>query len=177
MPSRLLRPYYTKGKMLPAADSGRWELISFLFFLELAMCNIIKKLLKWYKHDRFKMFHLETMLIEDHQWMAHNTIAKRLTERYLKALSEDWHRTCFPHVSRLRDELNCNPYNKTAVAIDKMKDHNVNLASELYQTLNDEQKRIFISGIRKTYDLTDSQVATMLQIKRSEILALFIATE
>lgn len=172
MPSRLLRPYYTKGRYSQRPKVPLGVIFSFLF-VGLAMRNMLKKFLKWYKHDRFKMSHLETMLIEDHQWMVHNTIAKRLTERYRKAISEDWHRTCFPHASHLRDELNCNPYNKTAEAIDKMKDHNANLASVLYQSLNDDQKIQFIIDVEEQYVLTSNEIATMLEVNRAEILRLF----
>ena len=138
------------------------------------MIKLIDKIVKWYKRDRFKMQNLENMLIEDRQWLIHNTIAKTLTERYRKALSENWHLISFTPISQLRDELNCYPYNKTSKAIDKMKDHNVNLASALYNYLNDNEKREFILNMEEEYVLSGSEIATMLEIDHSEILKLFI---
>ena len=138
------------------------------------MRKLFNKLVKWYRHDRFKIQHLQTMLIEDHRWMVHNSIAKKLSERYLKAISEDWHLTSFEHASELREQLNCNPYNKTSYAIDLMKDKNINLSNILYESLNDNQKRTFIQGIRVAYDLTNTEIANMLQIDRCDILTLFI---
>lgn len=151
---------------------------SLLFFFVSGGFVMLKKLLKWIynpcKDLEDKLYHLEVLIRQDNQWMAHNTIARALTDRYLKALSDNWGSVSFEQPDKLRDLLHCNPRDKESISIDAIKDLNINLASILYEGLNDRQKRTFISGIRTAYDLSNIQIATMLNINRVDILNLFI---
>ena len=54
--------------------------------------------------------HVRTLVMMDHRWMAHDKTADALTGRYLKALSEDWHRFTTEDVRDLRERLGLCPH-------------------------------------------------------------------
>lgn len=53
--------------------------------------------------------HLAAMLSSDARWLAHDPVARALTDRYLSALGEEWFRVPFESTSNLRTRLGLDP--------------------------------------------------------------------
>lgn len=142
------------------------------------MLNIFKKLLsaltktKWTDHDQLR--HLEYIINEDKAWLGHHCIARALIDRYLQALRDNWYAIDFESQDDLCRRLCINTSGKVNSNKKIILDGDINLANILYEGLNNQQKRTFITGMRVSFDLSNSDLAQLLGIDRSDILKLFV---
>lgn len=70
---------------------------------------------KLYKRDwtySDQVYNAMIKVQQDQQWMSHNNIVTRISERHYKMLSKDWYTTAFDSVDAFRDKLGLNPHNK-----------------------------------------------------------------
>lgn len=59
-------------------------------------------------HDE-QIENLRVAIMEDNRWMASNTIASRLTQRYLDILADDWRTKVIESSDKVREELDIDP--------------------------------------------------------------------
>lgn len=94
---------------------------------------MFKKLVAWLtRHSRREeqVTHLEQLIRDDNQWIAHDPIARALTNRYLEALSDNWRSKSFESSDRLRSRLDRDPNHPKLTCKD--------LINEQINTLNRE---------------------------------------
>lgn len=60
--------------------------------------NILQRYKAWRKRRywaRLQLEHLAAMIRSDWRWLAHDPVARELTDRYVRALRDDWY--TLPH--------------------------------------------------------------------------------
>ena len=106
--------------------------------------------------------HLHQLLIDDRQWLLHDPVAKALTTRYLKALSNQWGSEVFEHSQTLREQLNRDLTDKnTALSVINER------IGELKQELEDitasfTNQQLTLTGIKVDYE---SRITELEQLK------------
>lgn len=74
--------------------------------------NLIERFKAWRKRRywRARQFeHLRILITTDARWLAHDPIARALTERYESALREDWYTLPFPSADAFRRQNGLTP--------------------------------------------------------------------
>lgn len=106
--------------------------------------------------------HLFMLLTDDRQWLLHDPVAKALTSRYLKALSNKWGSEVFEHSQALREQLDRELAAKTT-ALSVVNDR----ISELQQELTDitasfTNQQLTLAVIKVDYE---SRITELEQLK------------
>ena len=74
--------------------------------------NLIERYKAWRKRRRWKALHLEflkNMINDDYRWLAHDPVARKLTERYERATSSNWYEIEHESVSDFRTRSGLDP--------------------------------------------------------------------
>lgn len=88
--------------------------------------KLVKKVIKLWREWRRKrewnaelqLYHLRVMVSSDNRWLAHNPIARELTERYLRMLADNWESQPQEDVSQFRERIGLDPNRSPGEAFD-----------------------------------------------------------
>lgn len=96
---------------------------------------MFKRFIAWFTGKSWtledQVFHLEQMIREDNHWIAHDPIARALTDRYLEALSDTWHSKSFESSDKLRSRLDRDPHHPKLTCKELLDEQIDNIEKEL----------------------------------------------